>query len=269
MAGTVTTVTPTSLVYGGGVVTPPTDVQVFVPIATGLLNVQYPLSGFAGTLYSVEGISRTKTITVREWTDYSLNANMATYAYELFTTICDVVVEGTLDYLGLATPYLTPGQAVSIAGNGYTTGYETIGNTGGNNGIAVASVDVQFQPGPSGTSYITTLHLSNRKQRYTGDIFIRPAAVGQKLGADQAIGNWQQYQQTGDKGGTGPQQSDATVSGLQGVTATAQGQQAGVVETPLAEKGDDAPPAEQPAAEKPAENVNMPMHPEAGLGGGN
>ena len=34
-AGTITTVSPTSLVFGGGVVTPPTDVQVFLPVATG------------------------------------------------------------------------------------------------------------------------------------------------------------------------------------------------------------------------------------------
>ena len=182
VAGTITTQSPTCLVYGGGVVTPPVDVQVFVPVATGLLSVTYPSSGYAGTLYSVEGISRTKTVTVREWTDYSLNANMAAYAQELFNSICDVVMEGTISYLGLASHYFSPGQALSIAGNGYTTGYESIANTGGNNGIAVASVDIQFNPGPGGTSYVTTLHLSNRKQRYTGDIFVRPAVTGQQIG---------------------------------------------------------------------------------------
>src|SRR5208282_4487951 len=96
VAGTVTTVTPTSLVYGGGIVTPPSDVQVFIPVATGLLSTTYPVSGYAGTLFAVEGVQRTKTVTVREWTDYSLSANMATYAYELFGSICDVVVEGTI-----------------------------------------------------------------------------------------------------------------------------------------------------------------------------
>jgi hypothetical protein len=205
VAGTITTVSPTSLVFGGGIVTPPSDVQVFVPVATGLLNTTYPLSGYGGTLYTVEGIQRTKTITVREWVDYSLNTNMALYASELFTSLCDVVLEGTMSYLGLPVTYLTPGQAVSIAGNGFTTGYETIANTGGNNGIAVASVDVQFQPGPFGTSYISTLHLSNRKQRYTGDVFVRPPIIGQQIGLATAGGNWQSYQgMPGDGIAVGP-----------------------------------------------------------------
>ena len=128
VSGTITTVSPTSLVYGGGVVTPPTDVQVFLPVANGSLEVQAPSGGgYAGTLYTVEGISRTKTVTVREWRDYSLNTNMQTYANELFDSIKDVIVEGTIGYLGLATTYLAPGQAVSITGNGYTTGYESAG----------------------------------------------------------------------------------------------------------------------------------------------
>jgi hypothetical protein len=118
---------------------------------------------------------------------------MATYAYEYFTTVCDVVVEGTISYLGLSSHYFSPGQALSIAGNGFTTGYETLANTGGNNGIAVASVDIAFQPGPGGTSYVTTLHLSNRKQRYTGDIFVRPAVTGQQLGLASATGNAAQF----------------------------------------------------------------------------
>jgi len=182
VAGTLTTVSPTSLVYGGGVVTPPTDVQFFIPIANGSLTTQYPSSGYGGTMYTVEGIQRTKTITVRDWKDYSLATQMATYCYEAFTSMCDVIVEGSFSYLGLATAYLAPGQAVSIAGSSYTTGYESIANTGGNNGICVASVDIQFNPGPGGTSYVTTLHLSNRKARFGADVFIRPAVTGQQLG---------------------------------------------------------------------------------------
>ena len=50
-AGTITTVSPTSLVFGGGVVTPPTDVQVFVPVATGCLEVFAP----AATLFHRDG----------------------------------------------------------------------------------------------------------------------------------------------------------------------------------------------------------------------
>jgi hypothetical protein len=176
VSGTITTVAPTSLVYGGGVVTPPIDVQVFLPVANGSLAVQAPAGGgYTGTLYTVEGISRTKTVTVREWRDYSLNTNMQTYANELFDTIKNVVVEGTIGYLGLASAYLAPGQAVNITGNGYTTGYESVA-------LPVASIDIQFNAGPEGTSYFSTLQLSNRKARYTGDVFVRPAVTGQQLG---------------------------------------------------------------------------------------
>ena len=176
VSGTITTVSPTSLVYGGGVVTPPTDVQVFLPVANGSLQVQSPSTGgYAGTLYTVEGIERTKTVTVREWRDYSLSANMQAYSDQLFSAFCNVVVEGTIGYLGLATTYLTPGQAVSITGNGYTTGYESVA-------LPVASIDIQFNPGPGGTSYVSTLHVSNRQARYTGDVFIRPAVTGQQIG---------------------------------------------------------------------------------------
>ena len=182
VAGTITTVSPTSLVYGGGVVTPPSDVQVFVPIATDVLETMFPTSGYGGTLYSVEGIERTKVITVRDWTDYGQSANMAVYAAEAFGSLCDVVIEGEVRYLGLATSYISPGQAISITGNGYTTGYEAITNYGGNNGIAVASLEIQFNPGPGGTSYVSTLNLSNRKQKYTAEIFIRPAVRGQPFG---------------------------------------------------------------------------------------
>ena len=77
VAGTITTVSPTSLVYGGGAVTPPSDVQVFVPVATGSLETIFPVSGYGGTLYSVEGIQRTKMVTCRDWTDYSLTTQMA------------------------------------------------------------------------------------------------------------------------------------------------------------------------------------------------
>ena len=183
VSGTITTVSPTSLVYGGGVVTPPTDVQVFLPVANGSLEVRSPSAGgYAGTLYTVEGIERTKTVTVREWRDYSLDANMQAYSDQLFSALCDVVVEGTIGYLGLATAYLSLGQALSITGNGYTTGYESVA-------LPVVSIDVQFNPGPGGTSYVSTLHLTNRQARYTGDVFVRPAATGQQIGGNAWAAN--------------------------------------------------------------------------------
>jgi hypothetical protein len=250
-AGTITTVSPTSLVFGGGVVTPPTDVQVFVPVATGSLQVFAPASTyFTGTSALIEGIYRIKVVTCRDWTDYSNTQNMQVYANELLQSMCDVVLEGSTSYLGLATAFLSPAQAVQITGSTYTTGWEgggisnpqivaggsgyngsetlsvsgtgtsgalshittngvitsvwvstrgsgytgtpTVSVSGGSGtgasitlqseALPVASMDVQFQPGPGGTSYVSTLHLSNRRARYTSEIFVRPAMRGQGLG---------------------------------------------------------------------------------------
>ncbi len=182
VGGTITTATPTSLIFGSGVITPPTDVQVFLPVANGQLQVQAPYGGgFAGTLFTVEGISRTKVVTVREWTDYSLTTNMQTYANELFSTLQDVIVEGSIPYLGLPTTYLTPGQAISITGATYTTGWESVA-------LPVVAVDIQFQPGPAGTSYVSELHLSNRRQRYSAEMFTRPPVRGQQLGHSSGFG---------------------------------------------------------------------------------
>ena len=164
-SGTITTTSPTSLVYGGGVVTPPTDVQIFVPVAEGSLTVSAPAGGgYAGTLYTVEGISRVKTVTVREWTDYSQTASIQVYCNELFDSLKDVVVEGEATYLGLPTTYLAPGQAISITGSSYTTGYESLA-------LPVTSCEVTFNSGPSGTTWSTQLSLSNRKQRYSSALF--------------------------------------------------------------------------------------------------
>ena len=250
-SGTITTATPTSLVFGGGTVTPPTDVQVFLPVNTGSLEVFSPASTyFTGTSALIEGILRIKVVTVRDWTDYSLNTNMQIFANELLQSFCDVVLEGSTSYLGLATSFLVPSQAVQITGTTgpiptqYITGWEgggisnpqiisggsgytslptfTIGGTGtggvlsayitggvitsvwvstqglwihgnylvgrhcggGGSGasitlqsesLPVASMDVRFQPGPGGTSYVSTLHLSNRRARYTSELFVRPA----------------------------------------------------------------------------------------------
>lgn len=158
------------------------NVQVVVPVAVGTLAQYAPSSTtYAGTLYSVEGIERTKTITVLEWTDYSNDTNMATFASEFLDSVKDVVVEGTVPYNGLLTGYIAPGQAVSIAGSGYTTGWESLA-------LPVVSAEIAFQPGPSGTSYLTTLHLSNRRGRYSSENFLRPNITGMQLGADQGIG---------------------------------------------------------------------------------
>lgn len=154
------------------------NVQAFVPVAYGTLTAYAPsATTYSGTLDAVEGVQRTKTITVLEWKDYSNNANMQLFANEMLDSVKDVVVEGTVPYLGLQAAYLSPGQSVSIAGDGYTTGWESLA-------LPVASVEVEFQSGNRGTSYLSTLHLSNRRGRYSAENFLRPGITGAQFGAD-------------------------------------------------------------------------------------
>lgn len=156
------------------------NVQAFVPVAYGTLTAYAPSpSTYAGTLFTVEGIQRTKVITVLEWKDYSNQTNMHTFASEYLDSVKDVVVEGTLPYLGLDSTFWAPGQAVSIAGTSgitsYTTGWESLS-------LPVVSMELAFNTGPQGTSYTTTLHLSNRRGRYSCENFLRPNITGAQFG---------------------------------------------------------------------------------------
>ena len=174
---------PVQVVSGGSADPPvwPAIVQAFVAVAVGTLTAVAPASGYAGTLFTVEGVQRTKTITVLEWRDYSNQANMNLYASELLDSVKDVVVEGSLPYFGLPDlGYLTPGRSVSIAGNDFVTGWESIA-------LPVVSVEVAFQYGPQGTSYATTLQLSNRRRAYDASNFLRPAIAGLQAGGGTGI----------------------------------------------------------------------------------
>jgi hypothetical protein len=178
---------PTALVFGSQT-TAPNNVMAFIPVASGSLNVIVPqvagVPGYGGTLYTVEGVQRTKVITVRDWRDASNFSNMQTYANEVLQSLENVVVEGTVPYYGLLTTYLTvgsTGQAISIAGNGYTTGWESLS-------LPIVSVEIAFQSGPQGTSYAMGLHLSNRRGRFNADQFLRPNVTGAQLGGSSIFG---------------------------------------------------------------------------------
>jgi hypothetical protein len=176
---------PTAVIAGTTVVKP-VNVIAFVPVATGALNVIVPSSGgspgYAGTCYTVEGIQRTKIITVRDWTDASQNLNMTTFANEYLGSVDNVVVEGSFTYYGLLTQFLTcgtSGQGVSITGTSgatpYTTGWDAMN-------LPVVSAEVLFNSGPQGTSYQMNVGLSNRRGRYSADQFLRPGVSQVQLG---------------------------------------------------------------------------------------
>jgi hypothetical protein len=159
----------------------PDNVRVFVPVAIGTLSAYAPsATTYAGTLSTVEGIQRTKVITALDWRDYSNQTNMQTFASEFLDSVKDVVVEGSVPYHGLLSAHLTPGKAISIAGSGYTTGWETLA-------LPVVSAEVRFQGGPEGTSYYTTLHLSNRRGRFSAENFLRPGITGSAFGSEEVF----------------------------------------------------------------------------------
>lgn len=173
-------------VVAGGLNTPvtwPQLVQAFLPIAVGQLEAWAPSSStYSGTLHTIEGISRTKTITVPDWRDHSNDGNMAAFAQEMLDSLSNVVVEGSLPYCGLLNQaYYTPGQAVSIAGLGYTTGWESLA-------LPIASIEVQFHNDESGaTSYTTMINLSNRRGRLGAGNFLRPNIVGVQFGGSETF----------------------------------------------------------------------------------
>lgn len=174
-------------VVTGGLSTPvrwPSIVQAFVACAVGALEVVAPASGFAGTLYTVEGVRRTKVITALDWRDQSNNLNMQIYANEVLDSCKDVVIEGSVPYQGMpGVAWLSPGRQVSIAGHDFTTGWESIA-------LPVVAVEIAFQNGAYGTSYQTVLRVSNRRTPYDASNFLRPGITGQWIGArlDSAFG---------------------------------------------------------------------------------
>lgn len=182
-AGTITLAKPTALMFSNAVppaIIPVDDVQVFLPVATGILRAVYPpdvasVPQFAGTSFTEEGMSETKTITCRQWRDYGNAAGMALWAQEMHGALSDTVIEGSVDYLGLLTDALEPGHSVNIPGNGYTTGWESID-------IPIARCSLTYHPGPSAVSYTTSLGLSNRRALYSSEQFERPSQTGQPVG---------------------------------------------------------------------------------------
>ena len=175
---------PTAFVINAaaGTYRQPYNVMALLAVSNGALSVTVPQiggsPGYAGTCYTVEGITRTKTVTVRDWTDPSNNLNMQTFATEYLGSVQNTVVEGTVPYAGLLSQFLVcgaSGQGVSITGSTYTTGHDTAN-------IPVVAVELVNNNGPDGTNYETNLQVSNRRGRFTADQFLRPSVLGHQLG---------------------------------------------------------------------------------------
>lgn len=168
---------PTALVFGGGTVSPCDDVRALLAVNIGNLTAWAPSSTTdAGTFNSILSLKRTKVITVHDWVDYGNQAAMNTFAAEWLDSSKDIVFEGTVPYRGLLTGMLTFGQAIQLAASGYTTGLESTP-------LPVIEAVLDFHEDDLGaTTYTMALNCSNRRQRYSADVFIHPP-----LRPDQAL----------------------------------------------------------------------------------
>lgn len=178
--GVIYTDKPTALVFSadGTTAVAPDDVQCLLPVVVGTQTAVYPADSggspvYSGTCYSVEGISRTKFVTVNDWRDPANQTNMNTYAQELWGALSDTVTEGTVVHHDRLDAALVPGRRVNVDAS-YTTGWESIE-------CPIVSVDLDVNEADGATSYTTTLHCSSRRAPYSGQIFQRPTQTGMPL----------------------------------------------------------------------------------------
>jgi hypothetical protein len=169
----------TTKLYAGSGYATPVDVRALLAVAKGELSAVYPPDSggspvYSGGAHTTYGIDRTYIVTMPAWRDPSNAAGMAAFVQELWAAVSEPVVEGGLTYIGLWTPALTFGQALTIAGDGYTTGYEGLS-------LPIVECEVSWTQG-TGEGFVTSLALSNRRGAFSGEMFIRPPMTGLSLG---------------------------------------------------------------------------------------
>ncbi len=144
----------------------PSDVRALLPIYTGSLTATKPSSGFEGTSNTIEGLEETLVVTCLEWRDPANQTAMEDYAQDLLDSVKDSICEGTVVYHGLYSAALTPGVAVSVTGDTYTTGWEGLA-------IPVQEIEIDWNSGEA-TQHTTVMHCSNRKAHFSSAAFLRP-----------------------------------------------------------------------------------------------
>jgi hypothetical protein len=154
---------PTFKIAGNHV---PSDVRVMVAVNVGALSATQPVTGYQGTCYSVEGVQQTLTVMCDAWRDPANSVGMLAYAQDLLDSVKDTIVEGAVTYRGLYIPALVFGQALSITGSTYATGWEGLK-------IPVLEVELTWNSGAP-TLYTTVMQVSNRRAHYTTGAFLRP-----------------------------------------------------------------------------------------------
>lgn len=146
-----------------GTYTTPSDVFMLLAYSRGALTTSYPASGYGGTAYSQAGLQRTQTVDVYDWSYYGNSTVLNTYAQMLQVAVSNTLVEGPIQYRGLYTACQDPtgGHLMNVAGNGYTTGDESLN-------IPVRAYSVRYLTEGGGLTYATSLRCSTRQDPRTG-----------------------------------------------------------------------------------------------------
>jgi hypothetical protein len=145
------------------------DVQVVVPYNRGGMVAQAPSSGFSGTAFSVDGISRVLTLPIPAFNYLNLTANMVTLANEYLAVFQDAIVEGSISYRTFPTafnPLVFP-YALSLTTTGTTNWFDGLN-------LPVRSVTLKWPQG-SGIQHQVDFQFSNRHRPFQGqDLYLRP-----------------------------------------------------------------------------------------------
>jgi hypothetical protein len=163
----------------------PDNVQVLAAVVKGSLEAIKPADSkgaaqYSGTLATVEGIERTLYVGAPSWIDAGQQANMERYSQEVLDSVSNTVVEGTIPLLGWDSQFMSPGKAITLAGDGYDTPWDS-------EEIPVVSARYAIRAGQA-PRYVTTLQVSNRRAAYSASMFERPLPTGLMIGGDIAAG---------------------------------------------------------------------------------
>jgi hypothetical protein len=159
----------------------PADIRVVVAVAAGDLEVACPADSgspsgptYQGTLYTVDGIQRTLTITAPWWRDPRNTSQVQAFACDWLDAVKDTVVNLHLPLAGYWADGVAPGYAVDVTGPTYTTPLT---------GLALPAVecDLEFHEGQA--PYVRTIvRASNRRSAFSASFYLRPDPTGLVLG---------------------------------------------------------------------------------------
>lgn len=171
---------------GGTGVVEPDDVYMLLAYSRGALTATYPPDSggpvYSGTAYTAAGLQRTRPVDVDSYAYEGNTTLMVSFAQMIQESIRDTVIEGTVSYKGAYTTVYDPtgGHKLNIAGNGYTTGDESIN-------IPVRAVTVRYQNEPSGVLYTTDMQCSTRRDPRTGESFFQSLS---QLGSGRVVSSF-------------------------------------------------------------------------------